>query len=374
MKRHAPRGFTLVELLVVIAIIATLVGLLLPAVQAARESGRRNTCLNNIKQIGLATVSFDSQKQFIPGWRNKHPATTAFGSAQLTAAQQADGLQFGAVSWPVLLLPNLERRDLYKLWEECGLAPAAFAGLPRNNGTAVTAPAIEIFICPSSTPDPEGTPTIAYAGNVGMGTIAGRQFRDDGVMMDTFGRKTAPAGATGDYASARTSIDYISGGDGATMTLLAMERNGAVFSPQAAYDASPRSASTQYTFGPSAWDSQRPFNGNNTMPIVGIGLIPADISTLPSSPLVTTPFKVVNQPATATAASIGVRPEALPSSRHPGGVMAVFCDGHAKFVSDSLDAAVYSQLLTGNTVGGAGFMPAIVSGYNTLKPLSEDSF
>ncbi|MFM7519358.1 MAG: DUF1559 domain-containing protein [Planctomycetota bacterium] len=369
MKRHAPRGFTLVELLVVIAIIATLVGLLLPAVQAARESGRRNTCLNNIKQIGLAAVSFDSQKQFLPGWRNKHPATTAFGSAALTSAQQQDQLAFGAVSWPVLLLPNLERRDLYKLWEDCGLAPAPMAGRPLNNGTQVQVPAIEIFICPSSTPDPEGTPTIAYAGNVGIGVIAGRQFRDDGVMMDTFGR----AGSTGVYPSAKTSIDYISGGDGATMTLLAMERNGAMFSPQAAYDAAPRSASQQFSFSPRAWDATQPFSGTG-MPIIGIGLIPADISSFPSSPVVTTPFKVVNQPATATAASIGVRPEALPSSRHPGGVMAVFCGGHAKFVSDSLDAAVYSQLLTGNTVGGAGFMPGIVSGYNTLKPLAEDSF
>ena len=52
------RGFTLVELLVVIAIIGTLVGLLLPAVQAARESARRNSCSNNIKQLGIATQTF----------------------------------------------------------------------------------------------------------------------------------------------------------------------------------------------------------------------------------------------------------------------------------------------------------------------------
>src|SRR4249920_213830 len=68
-------GFTLVELLVVIAIIGVLVGLLLPAIQAARESARRTTCINQMKQLGIALLNYESVKKCLPGGQLSSPSS-----------------------------------------------------------------------------------------------------------------------------------------------------------------------------------------------------------------------------------------------------------------------------------------------------------
>src|SRR5271166_1501892 len=99
-------GFTLIELLVVIAIIAILISLLLPAVQAAREAARRAQCVNNLKQIGLATLNFESTNMILP------PKVLRIPVADPNVDAQA-ALPLVAASYLTQILPYMDQSVIY---------------------------------------------------------------------------------------------------------------------------------------------------------------------------------------------------------------------------------------------------------------------
>lgn len=148
-------AFTLVELLVVIAIIGVLVALLLPAVQAAREAARRNTCKNNLKQLGLAALNYESARKRLPPSANVDLKVTSTGN---------NG------SWGVhgRLMPYMEQQSLRNLVN---------IEVAWDMQMAISGIKIDGFQCPSDVRsqelrDPGGGKALLYATNYGfnMGT------------------------------------------------------------------------------------------------------------------------------------------------------------------------------------------------------------
>ncbi|WP_165227063.1 DUF1559 family PulG-like putative transporter [Aquisphaera insulae] len=141
----ARRGFTLIELLVVISIIAVLISLLLPAVQSAREAARRAQCTNNLKQIALAMLNYESAFGSLPG---------SFYAWDYDASGDI-GCYYG---FGVAILPYLEQRPLY---EAFNIGYPSWAFVDRMNQTVVNTK-VNAYICPSTPGDHKATGLYRY--------------------------------------------------------------------------------------------------------------------------------------------------------------------------------------------------------------------
>ena len=208
LMKQKKSGFTLIELLVVIAIIAILIGLLLPAVQKVREAAARTTCVNQMKQLGLAVGNFEGTFMKFPGLSTR----TAIAP---TAPQNADNYN-GSIF--LQLLPYVEQEALQKL---AIVNPLTW--LSVNGTTPLRSTAIKILTCPSDTSVSNGQATQTIGGVTGPWGVTSYAPNSE-----VFGNSSATVGVTANAKLTTTySMGSLSNRDGTSNTITFFEQFGA---------------------------------------------------------------------------------------------------------------------------------------------------
>jgi prepilin-type N-terminal cleavage/methylation domain-containing protein/prepilin-type processing-associated H-X9-DG protein len=325
MSERKPCAFTLVELLVVIAIIGILVALLLPAVQAAREAARRSSCVNNLKNISLAALNYESTKKELPYGRKFD--------------------WWDTYTWTQLILPYLEYQEVYDLYWTLpdpvfrDVPPAAGSNGPLGNDPRMRQARhtqIAPYYCPSDVApqanelhtQPFGFWRGSYRGCVGAGDMYGNRISSTdgpirpGSWVGTFSVKSTagtdpiplyrpvklkdiPDGTSSTLMFSEGLVPTVPGWGGAMGETIYGNMGGALFSA--------------YT------------TPNSSIPDEPTGPCPRNVGdTEYRAPCVSISLNPWGGPAAASAF-------AAARSSHPGGVNVAMVDGSIQFVADDVD-------------------------------------
>jgi prepilin-type N-terminal cleavage/methylation domain-containing protein/prepilin-type processing-associated H-X9-DG protein len=422
------RGFTLIELLVVISIIGILVGLLLPAINSAREAGRRVKCQSNMRNIVLALLNYNTTKNVFPaaGTFGEDPTVTTFPADPTTGAV-ASWMPNGTgtigvpmYSWVQPILPYLDNQDMFDQWS---IFNATGIPVPYfDNGTIATnltigqasnikisETAIGVLICPDDNTVQTGSGNLSYAVNGGftlyhplaigwvgspvdgVGTVSGYNtwsvvgtpvaggainiFQSTAAITQKTGvmfiESTYPQGITTRIPwNVHSTLANVT--DGSSSTLLISENTLTGVS----------SGNANSVNQPSNWatpmSSFSMFIGSTN--ICGTPTATTGVNCTSNNKLL--PLQAVGDidgPGWAFTNKIGTYSNIngglsltteggypFTNANHPGGSNMGFCDGAVRFITSTIDGTVYSKIIT-----PAGQKLPV---YAKQLPVSQDAF
>jgi prepilin-type N-terminal cleavage/methylation domain-containing protein len=308
MSRQRVWGFTLVELLVVIAIIGTLVALLLPAVQRAREASRRSSCMNNLRQIILGTLEYEQRFRRFPGLFEPLNADRLLSQSGVTTT-----------TWAVNLLSDLERQQVHDA-NATGQLPDIY---------------VEVYICPSDATKSRAGAETSYVANGGRVGPTDIEKTANGPFVNRVYHRDM-ATLEGHWV------------DGREYTLAYSENFNATYYDEVGWNIF-ELADTIYdddfigkerTFNPVfLWAASAP----DRVPINGDGADEEEVAKCkPSRPRRYESDTCPETPGKAAASW------ARPSSYHSGGVNVAFGGGKVLFLRENIDYQVYIALMTMN--------------------------